>query len=211
MNKLEYWFIQGGWVMYPLALCSLITLAVTAERCLFWVQMFWRGRLMTAPSYAALNRLHHQHYLNRLFRQLPTHPAQVEVELAIRSQHILRDMNQGLTLLETIIILAPLLGILGTVTGIMQSFDALSQSDPKLLGQGLSEALITTAAGLLIAIIAQIPLTWSETCTQKAIEIMNRWQWQLSLEDAEKEDKKKLDEDTPLSISPIADNQAFSC
>ena len=84
------------------------------------------------------------------------------------SQEIVR-MKRGLGILDTIITLAPMLGILGTVTGIIQSFDLLGSSgveDPTGVTAGIAEALITTAAGLLIALAAVIPQSvynkWSD-------------------------------------------------
>ncbi len=68
-------------------------------------------------------------------------------------------LERGLVVLATIANVAPLVGFLGTVTGMIRSFDALSQaglSNPGLVAEGISEALITTAAGLIVAVPVQI-------------------------------------------------------
>ncbi|MHC4251144.1 MAG: MotA/TolQ/ExbB proton channel family protein, partial [Planctomycetota bacterium] len=76
----------------------------------------------------------------------------------------LRRAERFLAILDTIITLAPLLGILGTVVGIIQSFDMLSLSatveDPQAVTGGIAQAMITTATGLTIAIAALIPHNW---------------------------------------------------
>ena len=69
-------------------------------------------------------------------------------------------MRRGLGILDTIITMAPLLGILGTIIGIIESFDPLGMkgiADPKTLTSGIAQALITTAAGLAVALITLIP------------------------------------------------------
>jgi biopolymer transport protein ExbB len=78
---------------------------------------------------------------------------------AAASQEI-EKMKRNLSVLDTIITLAPLLGILGTVSGIIVSFDLLGVAgieDPKAVTGGIAQALITTATGLAIAIVALLP------------------------------------------------------
>lgn len=74
--------------------------------------------------------------------------------------HEIEQTRRGLTVLDTVITLAPLLGILGTVSGIISSFELLGEmgiQDPKAVTSGIAQALLTTAAGLTIAIITLIP------------------------------------------------------
>ena len=73
----------------------------------------------------------------------------------------MRRLARGLGVLDTIVTLAPMLGILGTVTGIIASFDLMGSmgvDDPTGVAGGIAEALITTAAGLVVSIGALIPL-----------------------------------------------------
>lgn len=72
-------------------------------------------------------------------------------------------MKKGMAILDTIITMAPLLGILGTVTGIIKSFDllgAMQMEDPRGVATGIAEALLTTAAGLIIALGTLLPFNY---------------------------------------------------
>ena len=84
-----------------------------------------------------------------------------EVERALQdaSAHELAQLERGLPVLATIAMIAPLLGFLGTVTGMINSFEALAAvglNNPAAVARGISQALITTAAGLMIAIPVQM-------------------------------------------------------
>ena len=72
-------------------------------------------------------------------------------------------MNRGLFALDTIITMAPLLGILGTVLGIIDCFGFLSTAtyiDPSLISSGIAQALVSTAAGLSVSLMTLIPYNW---------------------------------------------------
>lgn len=74
-------------------------------------------------------------------------------------RHVVHELERFLNTLGTIASVTPLLGLLGTVTGIIKAFNAITEGgmgDPRMLSGGISEALITTAAGLLVAIPALI-------------------------------------------------------
>jgi biopolymer transport protein ExbB len=91
-----------------------------------------------------------------------------EVELALQdaSAHELANLERGLPVLATVAMIAPLLGFLGTVTGMINSFEALASvglNNPAAVAQGISEALITTAAGLMIAIPVQMAYNYFVT------------------------------------------------
>jgi biopolymer transport protein ExbB len=81
-------------------------------------------------------------------------------------------MKSGMNVLDTIITMAPLLGILGTVLGIIESFDLLSLSgiqDPKAVIGGISQALITTASGLTVALVTLMPYNYYLTRIESAV------------------------------------------
>ena len=91
-----------------------------------------------------------------------------EVERALQdaSAHELARLERGLPVLATVAMIAPLLGFLGTVTGMINSFEALASvglNNPAAVAQGISQALITTAAGLMIAIPVQMAYNYFVT------------------------------------------------
>ena len=93
-------------------------------------------------------------------------------------------MKHGLNVLDTIITMAPLLGILGTVLGIIQSFDLLGQSgiqDPKAVTGGIAQALITTAAGLSVALVTLVPFNILVSRVQRATRLLENVTTQLEI------------------------------
>jgi len=91
--------------------------------------------------------------------------------MQIAAEAYLARMRRGLGALDTIITLAPLLGILGTVTGIIQSFELLGEAgieQPREVVGGIAQALITTAAGLTIAVLTLIPFNWFVSCVERS-------------------------------------------
>lgn len=107
-------------------------------------------------------------------RALPEHKVREE---AIRhSLALLEDLRGWLRPLETIASLAPLLGLLGTVLGMIEAFRQMEQAgsrvNPSLLSGGIWEALLTTAAGLAVAIPAVMVLTWLERRVERTAHAM---------------------------------------
>jgi biopolymer transport protein ExbB len=100
-----------------------------------------------------------------------------EVELALQdaSAHELSVLERGLPILATVAMIAPLLGFLGTVTGMINSFEALASvglNNPAAVARGISEALITTAAGLMIAIPVQMAYNYFVTSVNALVRTM---------------------------------------
>jgi biopolymer transport protein ExbB len=164
-------FWAGGVVMWPLLGFSVVAIALIAERLVFWTRINRRQRpivqdvLRTYPHdfQAALLKLKQNADLPvaRIFLEamevehFPPHAFQLTLEGATQAElPMLRRFN---TIFDTITTTAPLLGLLGTVLGLIRSFASLnlgsvgSESAIQVTG-GISEALVSTAAGLIVAV-----------------------------------------------------------
>ncbi len=163
---------KGGVIMWPLFACSIVALAIILERIVFWIMVQKNKRQESINRIFTLTEngdfetamkegenstcmvcriltsgLSHRNY--GLAQSLES-AALFEIE----------KMKRCLSVLDTIITAAPLLGILGTVSGIILSFDLLGDAgieDPKAVTGGIAQALITTATGLSIAIVTLLP------------------------------------------------------
>ncbi len=161
--------IAGGWVMLPLLLCSAIALGIILERA--WtlrkrvvlsrevVDQAWKWARQKELDDRHLDWLREQAPLGRVLaaalanRHRPREIMKEHVEDTGR--HVVHDLERFLNSLGTIAGITPLLGLLGTVLGMITVFSTiLSQGvgDATQLAGGISQALITTAAGLTIAI-----------------------------------------------------------
>ncbi|HEY8391836.1 MAG TPA: MotA/TolQ/ExbB proton channel family protein [Capillibacterium sp.] len=185
-------FLSGGPVMYPLLLCSVLVVAITIERV--WYFLSQRGdmdeirrivfRLMekNAPLEAIQYLQKQNQPVARMFQAALLHfgksTSQIEATLREAGEQELRKMERGLGLLNLIITAAPLLGLLGTVTGIINSLNVLSAlqgvASPAQLSGGIAEALVTTAFGLMIAVPALFILHGLNTAIEKRIQLMNQ-------------------------------------
>ena len=176
-------FARGGPVMWPLFLCSLASLTVTIERLIFWSRdRFQRddelvekvftltvaGRFVEAleEGKGSFNSC-----VRMLLSGLKHREHGFSEAMQVEAENEIERMKSGLGVLDTIVTMAPLLGILGTVLGIIDSFDLLGASgieDPKAVTGGIAQALITTATGLSIAIVTLIPLNYFISRVQRA-------------------------------------------
>jgi biopolymer transport protein ExbB len=180
-------FVNGGPVMWPLLVCSLVSLTVVVDRAIYWAVLNRRNnpallneimglcesgdweavRLKTAGTRDHVVKIIITGILHRDFSMTKA------MESAAADQ--LKRMRRFMGVLDTMITVAPLLGIFGTVTGIIQSFEALGISGverPVEVTAGIAQALITTAAGLGIAILSVIPYNFFDSlCEQAALRI----------------------------------------
>ena len=162
-------FEQGGVMMYPLLLCSLIALSLMFERAF----VLRRRRLLPRADQAAAKawllgqgpapQWDQEHLLGQvlqpLFPHLPLPIARLEERFADLGRQVKNRLQRGLALLDTIAGIAPLLGLLGTVLGMIQVFGQLSESGAakmEALSSGISVALFTTVTGLCIGIPALV-------------------------------------------------------
>jgi biopolymer transport protein ExbB len=159
----------GGWVMWPIILCSVAALAIIGER--FWSlqkkyvappnllaqvqQLLARNEL--EPSHLAalrdsspLGRILAAGLVNR------DHDREIVKEAVENTgRHVVPELERYLRSLGTIAAISPFLGLFGTVIGMIQMFSGIGQhgvGDPSIVAAGISTALITTAGGLAVAI-----------------------------------------------------------
>lgn len=163
------WFKKGGILMYPISFCSLLSLAIILERIfalqrpkiipprfLKDLQECWqRGEIhavlpLCQQSESSLTRI-----LEAGFRRIDLGLLETERAIEAAGQHEVSLLTSHLRLLGAVGALTPMLGLLGTVTGMIKAFENIAQSgtgNPNLMASGIAEALTTTAAGLIVAI-----------------------------------------------------------
>jgi biopolymer transport protein ExbB len=167
-------FIQGGPIMYPIAVVTVFAI------CIFIERMFWWLRFSAKRSVKQLDEVYEKLEAGNLAQAIAqsaksTDPVVRMIHHGLNHRHTsmqgalevaagqeLRDAGRFLSAMDTIVTLAPLLGLLGTVTGIMGSFTSIGSSElavEKVTG-GIGEALIATAAGLGIAIGTLVPMNY---------------------------------------------------
>jgi biopolymer transport protein ExbB len=166
-------FVHGGPIMWPILIVSFLAVTVVVERTLFLIrerstrqeevvekilEHVENGEIQTAVSLGSKST----DYVARILVYALTHKEHSLSNAFMRAANKeLNRFQQGLATLDTCISAAPLLGLLGTVTGMMATFGALGEGDigasaGKITG-GVGEALIATACGLVIAIIGLFP------------------------------------------------------
>lgn len=163
--------VKGGLVMVPLGICSVLALYVIVDRLIYFFRFTEDGWILLKRLRPLLSNGHWEeaktmvtsHPSDAFIRILSKGMNNADVirqgeinELKEAAQDELNHCQKGIVLLDTIVTAAPMLGLLGTVIGIIDSFQVLSStmgpSTAQAISRGIAEALITTAAGLCIAI-----------------------------------------------------------
>ncbi len=188
--------LKGGVVMYPLLACSVCVLTIIIERTFFWM---------------ILNRRHNPQLINEvlescqqgdweLVRKKTTGSKDYTIRVLVsgivhrkfsmtKAMEVaaiqeIEKMRRGMGVLDTMITVAPLLGILGTVIGIILSFEMLAIEgieNPQVVTGGIAQALITTATGLTIAILAVIPFNYFNVKVEQAVQAMEQYATSLEI------------------------------
>ena len=165
---------RGGPVMWPLLICSLLVVAVVLERSIVFLSCAvagWCGRSRIEALFDELNRGNIDMVIENgtraglvghfLSEGLKLRKSGISEGLEEAGQQILERLRRGLPVLDTLVTLAPMLGILGTVTGIINSFQLMGTAEGvrgiEAISSGIAEALITTAAGLVVSMTALVP------------------------------------------------------
>lgn len=181
----------GGPFMWPILLCSVIAAAIILER--LWtlqprrvVPLDLTRRIWALVEAGQINdkvvaALETNSPLGKLLAvglSCRHRPRAVMMErLQDEGRHVAQDLDRFLNTLGTIAGVAPLMGLLGTVMGIIKAFNAIYEGgmgDPRLLSGGISEALITTAAGLSVAIPSYIAYRYLRGRVDRIVAQMER-------------------------------------
>ena len=175
----------GGWLMLPLVLCSIFTLAITLERLIRLKRanvlpknlLLQKGR----PLDSVLDTLEQDKVaanstLGYILREgidaFPQGEAYARAQMEATASREIGYLEKNVNFLGTLSAVAPLLGLVGTVLGIIESFLVLdfgTNSNPTMMIPGISKALITTAAGMVIAIPALFAYRYFQRLVQEYI------------------------------------------
>ena len=189
-------FKSGGPVMYPLLACSIIVLTVIIERLMFWIRLDmlrnqslvnevlelcraadWESvKIKVAGSKDYLIRILVSGILHREFSMTKAMESAAADEV--------KNMRRYMGVLDTMITVAPLLGIFGTVLGIITSFEMLGSAGiehPEAVTAGIAQALITTAAGLGIAILSVFPYNYFNSRVAGAVLDIEKYATSLEI------------------------------
>ena len=190
------YFYQGGPVMYPLLFSSLLSLTLIIERMVFWIRESGRRDRRKLDDFMDCIEKNDLYRAKKIADTTRDFVIRVMVCGVLHQEFSLRDalqmsadaeiarMKKYLSVIDTMITLSPLLGILGTVTGIIHSFHMLGTTgaeNPMLVTMGISQALITTAFGLIIAIFSLIPYNYFWAKVEKATLEMEKYGTTLEL------------------------------
>ncbi|WP_319549630.1 MotA/TolQ/ExbB proton channel family protein [Desulfogranum marinum] len=189
-------FLSGGPVMWPLLLCSIAVTTVVLERLFFWASL---DRKRNRPLMDELLCLAQEgdwqtcktktepcrdHVVRVLAVGILHRDFDMAKAMEAEANRMMQHMSRHMPILDTMITIAPLLGIFGTVLGIISSFKMLGAggiADPKLVTAGIAQALITTATGLGIAIVAVIPYNYFNNRINNAIHVMEKYATNLEV------------------------------
>ena len=145
--------LKGGPLMWPIIFCSVVMLGITLKK---WIDIHVAAGQLDTP-------------IEDLVKRRPRILAPVldaienghgEEEIALIGSRQLRNLQQGLRVLSLVAVICPLFGLTGTVTGMIAAFQVIAgqsgRVDVTLLADGIWQALLTTAAGLLVAIPSHV-------------------------------------------------------
>jgi biopolymer transport protein ExbB len=180
-NVVVDWFEKGGPIMWPILVVAVVAVCVVGERSLWWFRQGMRRdpetlektlAAMEGGDFQEASRLAKDStdpVLRMIWHGLNHVHYSLQGALQVAAGVELRKAGRFLTIMDTLVTLAPLLGLLGTVTGLMGSFMTLGDQEVRVeaVTGGIGEALIATACGLGIAIVALIPYNYFTSKTTK--------------------------------------------
>lgn len=175
----------GGWLMLPLVLCSIFTVAISIERFIRLKKSIILPDAILLKVGQSTDTVVQQIKQSAILKNSPLgriflagyqsrskSPEYVRAQMEATASQEIGYLEKNINFLGTLSAVAPLLGLLGTVLGIIESFlviDLGTNSNPTLMIPGISKALITTAAGMLIAIPALFAYRYFQRLVQEFV------------------------------------------
>ena len=189
----------GGIVMIPLLLFSIAAIALTIERAIFWYRITRRQRfivkdflhLYRSDHAAAASQLEQYAWLPiaRIFLEAldleGEHPSQFRLALEGAAQAELPVLRRFSTVFQSIVAVSPLLGLLGTILGLIRSFASIRLGDvganATAVTGGISEALVSTAAGMSVAIFTLLVANLFRGLYKRQVAMIQEYSSQLEI------------------------------
>ena len=170
-NIVVEFFLKGGPVMWPILICAFVAVAVVGERAFWWLREGQKRdpqkleKVLLAlensdvPAATGISEGSDDPVVRMIHRGLNHVHTSMQGALQLAAGIELERAGRFLTVMDTLVTLAPLLGLLGTVTGLMRAFLSIGSAELSVTAVtgGIGEALIATACGLGIAIFSLIP------------------------------------------------------
>lgn len=182
-------FVQGGWVMWPILVTFLLSFSVFLDRVFWWsslqsklrpaLQEQAREALGTGDFATAwkLGENNEDPFLANLREGMSHARTSMLAAMQLHATHLIEKADARMWVLSTMITLAPLLGLFGTVAGLMGSFAAIGTDQlavTKVTG-GIGEALIATACGIAIAVLCLLPYNFFRKRIAVLRSSLERW------------------------------------
>ena len=189
-------FFDGGPIMYPLLACSILVLTVIIERTIFWLGIDYARNSKLLDEVMELCRVGDWESVRKKVSGSRDYIIKVLVSGILHRQFSMskameasaadeiNQMKRYMGVLDTMITVAPLLGILGTVLGIIDSFEIMGSSGiehPRAVTGGIAQALITTATGLAIAILSVFPYNYLNSRIERAALLIEKYATSLEI------------------------------
>ncbi len=189
-------FDKGGPVMYPLLACSIIALGVVIDRAIFWLKLGFQRKPSLVDDVLELSRQGDWESIRQRTTDAKDYIIKILVSGILHREFSMikameaaaadeiKHMRRFMGVLDTMITVAPLLGIFGTVLGIISSFEILGSAGiehPQEVTTGIAQALITTAAGLGIAILSVFPYNYFNARVENAAVLIEKYATSLEI------------------------------
>jgi len=189
-------FQNGGPVMYPLLACSVIVVTIVIERFFFWGRISYDRNPHLLDEVLELSQAGRWEAVREKVGQSRDYVVRILVAGILHRDFSMskamesaagdeiKQMRQYMKVMDTMITVAPLLGIFGTVLGIISSFEMLGAAGiehPELVTGGIAQALITTASGLGIAIFTVFPYNYFNSRVEEATQTIEKYATSLEI------------------------------